>query len=208
MIHYIPRPGSKTEAAVAYLAAHGGAATTLDIAEHIDTERKNLPAQFKAAIENGLIEACDLPEGVGYRLCGADAPGTARPAPVKKSPSPLAGEGRGEGGEPATEIRPYLGKMPKAKPTKPRKPKTPVADLISGTGKMVPPLPNPSPAGGEGLQGFRVGEYSDGAVRLEGLAPVMIITDGAGELPSSVMLSPAAARLLVAFLHPVMDVKQ
>jgi len=78
MITYIPRPGSKTETAVAYLRAHGGAATAIALSDAIDSPRKNLPAQFKAAIDNGLLEACDLPDGMGYRLVGTDAPGTPR----------------------------------------------------------------------------------------------------------------------------------
>jgi len=90
MIIYTPRPGSKTEAAVAYLRANGGSATAAAICEACDTERKNLTAQFKAAIDNGLLEACDLPEGTGYRLVGTDAPGTARTAPKPAAPSTAA----------------------------------------------------------------------------------------------------------------------
>ncbi len=90
MIIYTPRPGSKTEAAVAYLRAHGGAATAIALSDAIDSPRKNLPAQFKAAIDNGLLEACDLPDGMGYRLVGTDAPGTARVPPKPTAPSTAA----------------------------------------------------------------------------------------------------------------------
>lgn len=107
MTTYIPRPGSKTEAAVDYLRAHGGAATAIDICDAIDTTRKNLPSQFKAAVERGLLEACDLPDGMGYRLVGTDAPGTPRavfapaaplivwPDPKKRQPKPGVGENPG-----------------------------------------------------------------------------------------------------------------
>jgi hypothetical protein len=98
MLEYIPRPGSKTETAVAYLRAHGGAATAIDLCEAMDTSRKNLPSQFKAAIDNGLLEACALPDGMGYRLVGIDAPGTKResPTPRPSSRKSRASESRGE----------------------------------------------------------------------------------------------------------------
>lgn len=220
---YTPRPGSKTAAAVDYLLAHGAAATAIDIAEACDSERKNLPACFKAAIDNGLLEVCDLPEGKGYRLRGLigdgeaaptldealartlkdDDDATATPPAVITWPEPVAvrlivpkkakraavGKKSLSAARPtaATEIRPYLGAMPKTQPGKPRKPKPPAADHIRGEGKMVAPS-------------FRIGHYSDGSVRLEGLSPTMIITDGAGELPNSVMLAPEAALLVARFL--------
>lgn len=232
---YTPRPGSRTAAAVNYLRAHNGEATAIDIAEACDTERKNLPAQFKAALDNGLLEACYLPEGKGYRLrrlapvefvAEGSATVTAEPGgrvpeadgdteapagaetyaipeflhrrarpPVfaKATPTrtPTGKKSQRVATPPAaaeaTEIRPYLGAMPKATAAKPRTPRTPAVDHFSGTVKMVAPP-------------FRIGHYSDGSVRLEGLAPEMIITDGAGELPSSVMLSPEAALQMVRYL--------
>ncbi len=81
MINYIPRQGSKTEAAIDYLRANGGAVTAIQLSDAIDIERKNMPALFKAAIDKGVLEACDLPDGMGYRLVGTDAPGIARTAP-------------------------------------------------------------------------------------------------------------------------------
>ena len=92
MLEYIPRPGSKTAAA---------------LSDAIDSPRKNMPAQFKAAIDRGLLEACDLPDGMGYRLVGTDAPGTPRmapetaaprmvwPAPEKPQPKPGVGKNPG-----------------------------------------------------------------------------------------------------------------
>lgn len=210
---YTPRPGSRTAAAVEYLLSHGAAATAIDLAEACDTERKNLPATLKAAIDNGLIEACDLPEGKGYRmrgLVGDGAPvvtteGVTTLEEVTTPPTSLlmpdflraGGAGRKRvatvkktetvATPPATEIRPYLGAMPKAPAAKPRKPKAPAADHVAGPRDMVAPA-------------FRIGHYSDGSVRLEGLAPAMVITDGAGELPNSVMLAPEAALLVARFL--------
>lgn len=105
MNDYTPRPGSKTEAAVAYLRAQGGAATAIDLSDAIDSPRKNLPAQFKAAIDNRLLEACDLPAGMGYRLVGTDAPGTPR----------LVFQGATDHIDPSTKMRqpkPGVGKNP------------------------------------------------------------------------------------------------
>ncbi len=240
MSTYVPRPGSRTEAAINYLRAQGGAATAIDVAEAIDTERNNLPATLKAAMDNGLLEPWDLPNGKGYCLCGSgDAmPGTPRarkdakarfslsdPIPqvgpdTPLSPAPLPQGERGEAPrydipaflrakqpevakkprkakkKEATEIRPYLGRMPRllSAPKKPRKAKAAPAksDQCEAPRAMVGTA---APAGS-----FRVGHYSDGSVRLEGLAPAMIITDGAGELPSSVMLTPEAARIVARFI--------
>jgi hypothetical protein len=112
MLEYIPRPGSKTETAVAYLRAHGGAATAIDLCEAMDTSRKNLPSQFKAAIDNGLLEACALPDGMGYRLVGIDAPGTKRESPT---PRPSSTAARVEPGFPWPTLqhpKPGVGKNP------------------------------------------------------------------------------------------------
>lgn len=87
MITYAPKPGSKTAATVAYLRANGGAATSSAICDAIDTDRKNLPAQFAAAIAHGLLEPCHLPDGMGYRLAGTDAPGTPRTPPKISAPT-------------------------------------------------------------------------------------------------------------------------
>lgn len=207
MPDYTPRPGSKTEAAVDYLRAHGGAAIAIALAEAIDTERKNLPAQFKPAIDHGLIEPCDLPDGFGYRLAGTDAPGTQREAPERKRKPAAAlptlptlqalGEAPKRGrGRPKSTDKPIKTKAPTV--TKPKAP------------KKVQPLPALSlpPVQGEGRGGdgdaraFRVGEYSDGPIRLEGMEPAMAITHNAGEGCNACTLSPTAARTLVEFLHP------
>ena len=115
MTSYTPRAGSKTEAAIAYLRAHGGAASALNLSEEIDSPRKNLPAQFKAAIDNGLLEACDLPLGMGYRLVGTEAPGTPRLAPPRK-PVPagfdLPDFLRTAAAKPKRQPKPGVGKNP------------------------------------------------------------------------------------------------
>ena len=226
---YTPRPGSKTEAAIEYLRANGGAATAIDLAEAIDTECKNMQAIFLAAIGGGLIEACDLTAGVGYRLCGTDAAGTARPAPARKPKAPAAAKVQPAAAVSAADLRriakvePYLGAMP-VTPAKPAKAKKPAK--AAPTPQPPPSLPleeggvSPSPLQGEGRGGdgaatsqsqtshatFRVGEYSDGSIRIEGIDPALVLTHNAGEGPHAVTLSPAAARILVEFLHPVMDV--
>jgi hypothetical protein len=215
MPDYTPRPGSKTEAAVNYLSAHAGAAGAIDLAEAIDTERKNLPAQFKAAIDHGLIEPCDLPEGFGYRLRGADARGTPRETPAKKVPSSIAatsanaGQGTGDAIPKRGRGRPPLGhaSAPKAPKKVQSLPAPPPASEDAGRY----PIPEFLRAAAEGasqsapvtaVASFRCGEYSDGSIRIEGLEPSMTLTHNAGEGPHACMLSPAAARTLIEFLHP------
>lgn len=246
MSNYTPRPGSKTAAAVDYLRTHGGAAKFIDIAEATDTERKNLPATLKSAIDNGLIEACDLPDGKGYRLCeavdgraaptldealakirrddGDPAPAATmlagdlpspvavrlavpkkakRAATVKQSlPVAISLEAAQENWQ--TEIRPYLGKMPKAQASKPRARSATAADHFSGTAKKMvmvslrkpqaalPPPPENKPA--------RIGHFSDGSVCIEGPDDLVKITHDYDANRVSVMLSPEVALQLVRFI--------
>ena len=205
MNDYSPRPGSKTEAAVTYLRAQGGAATAIDIADEIDTERKNLQACFSAAIGAGLLEPCDLPAGVGYRLCGTDAPGTPRPAPRPKVQPEAPPKAQSLAAVSDKDLRradlrrivkvePYTCATSKAKPAKPAKP--------AKTVKPDHPAPDPAAGDPAAAATFRVGEYSDGTLRLEGLDPALIVTNGCGERMDAVILSPAAARILVEFMHP------
>ena len=215
MSDYTPRPGSKTEAAVEYLRAKGGAAIAIALAEAIDTDRKNLQALFKPAVDHGLIEPCDLPEGFGYRLAGTDAPGTQREAPQRKRKPAAA--------LPALPTLGSLGQAPKRGRGRPRKSDAP-AQATKGKASRkakVQPVPAPFPAKEAAgaypvpeflrakpsdpvatAPAFRIGQYSDGSIRLEGLEPAMALTHNAGEGPCACMLSPAAARTLVEFLHP------
>ena len=126
MINYIPRPGSKTEAAVNYLRAHGGAATAVALSDAIDTARKNLAAQLKAATERGLLEPCDLPDGMGYRLVGTESPGTPRTARVCLAPAPLPD---------AADWPQTLQPMPQRKPGVR---KNPGRERLGATGKTSP----------------------------------------------------------------------
>lgn len=238
MSNYTPRPGSKTAAAVDYLRAHGGAAKFIDIAEAADTERKNLQATLKSAIDNGLIEACELPDGKGYRLCEAvdgqaaptldealakirrddgDNPTTVttltdsvttlqahvttspkkakRAATVKQSlPVATSLEAAQENWQ--TEIRPYLGKMPKAPAGKPRARSATAADHFSSSQKTfilrTAPPPENKPA--------RIGHFSDGSVCIEGPDDLVKITDDYDANRVSVMLSPEVALQLVKFI--------
>lgn len=241
MSNYTPRPGSKTAAAVDYLRANGGAAKFIDIAEAADTERKNLPATLKSAIDNGLIEACDLPDGKGYRLCDAvDDPAaptldealtkirrddgdnpttvatltdsvTTLPAPVTTSPKKAKRAATLKKSLPAatsleaaqenwqTEIRPYLGKMPKAPAGKPRARSATAADHFSGTAKMVS-LRKPQAAPPPENKTARIGHFSDGSVCIEGPDDLVKITDDYDANRVSVMLSPEVALQLVRFI--------
>lgn len=226
MPDYTPRPGSKTEAAVNYLSAHGGAACAIDLAEAIDTERKNLPAQFKAAIDHGLIEPCDLPEGFGYRLRGADARGTPSEPPAKKVPSSIAatsanaGQGTGDAIPKRGRGRPALGhasapKAPKKVQSLPAPPpaseeagRYPIPEFLRAAARRKASQPAAA-EGGEpigpvtALAAFRVGEFSDGTLRLEGRhGELQVCMDADGDQYDAVTLSPAAARTLIEFLHP------
>lgn len=168
MIAYTPRPGSKTALAVEYLTAHGGAATAIDLAEALDTERKNLPASFLAAVEAGLLEPCDLPNGKGYRLRG-DSKG-ATPAPVPPPAAPLAA-------------------VPTPSPSRPAAPAPKPAPRPPAQREKNPPVR------------YRIGEFSDGALRIEGAEPdidMRLIGEDDG---LSITLSPAVAIALREFLQ-------
>lgn len=71
---YIPRAGSKTEAAVNYLRSHGGSALRTELRDECDIDINNQSATFQAAINNGLLEHVELPGGMGYRLTDGAAP--------------------------------------------------------------------------------------------------------------------------------------
>lgn len=158
MSTYTPRPGSKTEAAVAYLRAHGGAATAIALSDAIDSPRKNIPAQFRAAIDRGLLEACDLPEGMGYRLVGPDAPGTPRaapetaeprmawPAPEKQHPKPGVGKNPGSDRSVATGQTSAEAPAVTAQATprpKPERRETGPAPATAAAGDVDPVEPSP-----------------------------------------------------------------
>lgn len=167
MIAYTPRPGSKTALAVEYLTAHGGAATAIDLAEALDTERKNLPATFAAAIQHGLIAVCDLPNGKGYRLRG-DSKG-ATPAPVPPPAAPLAA-------------------APTPTPSRPAAP-------------APKPAPRPPANREKKPRCARLGEFSDGSLRIEGAEPdidMRLIGEDDG---LCITLSPAVAIALREFLQ-------
>lgn len=183
MLNYTPRPGSKTEAAVEYLRAHGGRATAIDIAEAIDTERKNLYATFAAAIGAGLIEACELADGAGYALCGATREWAAVPVPAASAAVP-ARRGRSVvDGDPAKAKR-----TPRAMAKRPRLPDAPEPRVAPRRVKASPP-PVATPD-----EPFRCGFFSDGTLRLEGCN----LLDGQ---VAQVTLSTAAAKVLATYLQ-------
>lgn len=183
MSNYVPRPGSKTEAAVDYLRANGGRALAVDIAEAVDTERKNLHALFTAAIAAGLMESCDLPGGPGYGLCSA-APAAAAAAPIK--PAPAAAP------QAPTKRR---GRPPVAKPAKP--PRALIAKEIQRRKAVKRPRTAPAPAPAPASSSFRCGFFSDGTLRLEGCdADMTAVGGGYG----GINLSPGAAAVLTDFL--------
>jgi hypothetical protein len=179
MLTYTPRPGSKTEAAVEYLRTHGGRATAIDIAEAVDTERKNLHAIFAAAIGAGLIEGCTLPDGPGYALCGAGREWSAVPVPAA-SAAASAGSGSTAAAKPTPDTPKRRGRpqgVPKAE--KPRR---------------SPPPATPSVE-------MRCGLFNDGSLRIEAGdtdALVRFFEDGN---ETTITFTPAAAAALIDYVR-------
>lgn len=65
---YTPRPGSKTEAAINHIREQGGWASYASILTAGKIDLRNLPALFRAPVENGMI-AQEVRDGKrGYKL--------------------------------------------------------------------------------------------------------------------------------------------
>lgn len=133
MINYRPRPGSAAEAAVEFLRKKGGPARSGEIAEAIGIESKGIAASLAAAVDNGVLVACDVtapgaPTQKEYRLSagGKPAPFTIGRAKVLAAPHRKA-EAQ-EAAKPARKPR----KTPKPAPAHPRDKSRPKA-----TGRLL-----------------------------------------------------------------------
>jgi hypothetical protein len=212
MNDYRPRPGSAAEAAVEFLRKKGGPARSGEIAEAIGIETKNLTASLSAAVENGVLVACDVqapgaPPQKEYRLSGGGKPIPWRePKPTALPPSPSPASGRGERSTAAQEAA-----KPARKPRKPAKPAKPhprgagrpkaTARLLRAAeegqqrkaAKRLPvaevPWKAEQPAGG-----FRCGIFNDGALSL-------VLRDG-----GRVELPPDDTRVLFDYLDKTLQV--
>lgn len=98
MNDYTPRKGSAAEAAVEYLRKKGGPARSAEIAEAIGIEAKNITASLAAAVDNGVLVACDVnvpgsqPQKE-YRISGGGKPIPWRePKPARAPVAPPRSE--------------------------------------------------------------------------------------------------------------------
>jgi hypothetical protein len=200
MLIYTPRPGSKTEAAVEYLRAHGGRATAIDIAEAIDTERKNLHATFAAAIGAGLIEAWELTDGAGYALCEETAKPRA-PAPAHDRAQNLADLVGTVAAVPARRGRSVVDgdpakakRTPRAMAKRPRLPDAPESKAAPRRVKASPPPATPS-------VDMRCGMFNDGSLRIEaGDSDVKVRFFEEDSNNGVFTFTPAAAAVLIDYV--------
>lgn len=101
---YIPRPGSKTEAAIEFIKKNGGRARSKEIAVAVNSDTKNILTMLQAAVDGGTLMCCKVevpgePAQNEYRIAaGMPAPefknfrvkpggGLASPAPSAAVPT-------------------------------------------------------------------------------------------------------------------------
>lgn len=149
-MNYEPKPGSKVEAALDYIRKQGGCARSKDIAQAIGVESKNVMAILGAAVDSGVLVACDVAAPGAkpqkeYRLSGGGKPIAWRePKPARTPVAPPRSETQEV---PATARR-----------TAPIERRKPVGKLVTGeearamAGKAAKPArkprkaPKPAPA--------------------------------------------------------------
>ena len=179
---YTPKAGSVAEAAIKFIEKSGSARSG-DIARAIGVEQKSISPSLQAAIDNGVLVACDVvvpgkPPQKEYRIGG----GMAAPKFRDFSVNPEKRPPRPESVAPANDRSPAGESQQSAAKSQPaaakRSQKIP-RNIHEGT----PASP---------LKHFRCGLYSDGALRLEG----DIDQDG-----DSFTLDPDQTRDLVGYLH-------
>lgn len=206
MINYRPRPGSAAEAAVEFLRKKGGPARSGEIAEAIGIESKGIAASLAAAVDNGVLVACDVtapgaPTQKEYRLSagGKPAPFTIGRTKVLASP-PSKAEAQ-EAAKPAHKPR----KTPKPAPAHPRGKSRPrvtgkllraAAEGQRKTAKPARNIPGNIPARAECVapSTFRCGLFNDGALEL-------VLRDG-----KRVELPQADTRALFDYLDKTLQV--
>lgn len=173
MNDYTPRKGSAAEAAIEYLRKKGGAARSGEIAAAIGVEAKSLMASLAAAVEHGVLMACDVqvpgaPPQKEYRLSGGGKPAPWRePKPATLSPGPSPADGSGE--RKAARRRPAIVAM------------RPSAPASSADGRLAR-LGHPPGSG------MRFGVFSDGTLEI-------VLTDG-----QRIEIAAPEARRLIEYL--------
>lgn len=204
MNDYTPRKGSAAEAAVEYLRKKGGAARSAEIAEAIGIEAKNVMGALAAAVENGVLVACDVqvfgaPPQKEYRLSGGGKPIPWRePKPARATVAAEAAPPAEKPAKPARKPR----KTPKPAPAHPRGASRPkvtgrllraAAEGRSKAAKRLPVAEVPWKAE-QPSAGFRCGIFNDGALS-------MVLRDGA-----HVELPPEDTRVLFDYLDKTLQV--
>lgn len=179
MNDYTPRKGSAAAAAVEYLRKKGGPARSGEIAAAIGIEPKNVTAALAAAVEHGVLVACDVTAPGSapqkeYRLSGGGKPIAWRePKPVRAT---VAAEAVPPAEKPAKPAR---------KPRKAAK-RLPVAEV---------PWKEEKPADGRLARlghppgtGMRFGVFSDGTLEI-------VLADG-----QRIEIAAPEARRLIEYL--------
>jgi hypothetical protein len=206
MNDYTPRKGSAAEAAIEYLRKKGGSARSAEIAEAIGIEAKNITASLAAAVDNGVLVACDVnvpgsqPQKE-YRISGGGKPIPWRePKPAR---APVAAEAAPPAEKPAKPAR-KPRKTPKPAPAHPRAARRPKATgrllraAEEGRNKAAKRLPvaevTVTLKAEQPSAGFRCGIFNDGALS-------MVLRDGA-----HVELPPEDTRVLFDYLDKTLQV--
>lgn len=189
MNDYTPRPGSAAEKAIEFIRKNGGTARSGEIAAAIGIEQKNVSGSLVAAVENGVLVACDVvtPGGTPqkeYRLSGGGKPVLWREPKPARAAAPATEKPAQEAAKPARKPR---------KPAKPAKPHPRGADRPKVTVRLlraaeegrqknakpdqIIPGNIPGPDDASTLKQFRCGVFSDGSL-------VLRLRDGSlAELP-------------------------
>lgn len=199
MNNYAPRPGSAAEAAVEYLRKKGGPARSGEIAEAIGIESKGIAASLAAAVENGVLIACDVqvpgaPPQKEYRLSAGGKPAPFTIGRAKVLAAPRRKDEAQEAAKPARKPR----KTPKPAPAHPHDESRPRAVEV---GVMHKPAPVMHKAAAKSLPvtevpwkaeqptpAFRCGLFNSGHLEL-------ILRDG-----SRIELPPEDTRELCGYL--------
>lgn len=189
---YEPRKGSAAEAALEFIRKQGGSARSKEIAQEIGVEAKSISAILSAAVDNGVLVACDVavpgtPTQKEYRL---SAGGKAAPFVIRRAvlpPRALVTEAASPVHPRGESRRKVAGGMRVMHKT--------ASKVHNETAKRPHTLsPDPSPAEGRGEKSaFRCGLFSSGHLE-------MVLRDG-----NRVELPPEDTRELCAYLDKTLQ---
>lgn len=208
---YEPRKGSAAEAALEFIRKQGGSARSKEIAQEIGVEAKSISAILSAAVDNGVLVACDVavigtPPQKEYRLSagGKPAPFTVGRAWAAERPAAAPAQPAEKAPKAARKPR----KVPKPAPTHPRGASRPkvtgkllraAAEGRRKTAKSLPVIEVPRKAEQPAVDRpqmeppspFRCAVFSDGSFE--------IVTLERGEI----WLSASETRAMVQYLRTV-----